>query len=390
MRASRYFLVLPQLGRQAVSTLSLACCLALLAHGSQAVEPSATPVTRQSVAPAADSMVQRNSKAKPTAPATQRATVGDSSRLNSTRPTLAQAAEASATAQQAPPLANQPRVKPKRKTAAKPPQVQLLPQADSQRADSQRADPRQAELLARQTADRVRELLLRARRSAAGGRLTEPSTENAAALYQEVLALDPMQTEALAGVERIVAVLTREVEFAAVAGDKARARAYVAQIRSLQPAAGALLELDARVQALEASPVSLSTRQQDRYSLSAQSIDRAKRYLDNQPLDLRTIDQALDEYDRAAALAPSAPGLPLLKERITVLFPEATRRELAGDNSKRALKLVETARQRGWSTAELDPLEAEAKATMRPGRYDTTFAECPDSVAQACKQAPLR
>jgi hypothetical protein len=36
----------------------------------------------------------------------------------------------------------------------------------------------------------------------------------------------------------------------------------------------------------------------------------------------------------------------------------------------------------------LDPLEAQVKATMRPGKYDTTFAECADSVVQACAQVP--
>jgi hypothetical protein len=39
----------------------------------------------------------------------------------------------------------------------------------------------------------------------------------------------------------------------------------VGLIRALQPNDGSLLELEARVRALDASPVVLSTRQQDRY-----------------------------------------------------------------------------------------------------------------------------
>jgi hypothetical protein len=357
-------------GREVAWIFGIACLLSLLAHaGAHDVEPSAEPravPVRPTIAPATGSVMQRRSKVGPAA---------STRRSDASKSTLARAAEETAATQQA-----RPRTKSKSKVATRPPQMQPAPAVD----------PRRAALLARQTEDQIRELLLRARRAAAAGRLIEPSielgSETVVAVYKQVLALAPSQPEALAGLERVRAVLARETEFAAFAGDKARAQAYVALLRSLQPNAGALLELEARVQALDASPVVLSARQRDRYGRSAQSIERARSYLDNQRLDLRTITQALNEYDRAVALVPSAPGLPLLKERITVLFPEATRRELAEENSQRALKVVQTARERGWSTPELEPLEAEVKATMRPGRYDTTFAECPDSVAQACKQ----
>ena len=308
--------------------------------------------------------MQRSSKAAPAASSTQA----------STRSTSAQAAQESIKAPKA-----RSTVKSKSKAAAP---------SSPQAAPAPQADPRLVEIMARQKADQIRELLLRARRACAEGRLIEPADDNAAFLYKAVLALDATQAEAREGTQRIAGVLKKEVEFAAAAGDQARARQYVGLIGSLQPNDGSLPELEARLRALDASPVLLSTRQQDRYSLSAQSIERARSHLDNQPLNLRTLDQAIDEYDRAAALVPDSPGLPLLKERITVLFPEATRRELADEKSRRALKLVETARQRGWTTAELEPLEAEIKATMRPGRYDTTLAECPDSVAQACAQVP--
>jgi hypothetical protein len=254
----------------------------------------------------------------------------------------------------------------------------------------QQTEQRKAEALARLKAERIQELLVRARRNYADGRVIEPAADNAASLYNQVLALDPTQVEAVAGAKRIVGVLAEEVERAAVAGDKGRAEQYIAQIRTLQPADPSLLGLQARLQALNSSPVVLSSRQQDRYSRSAQSIDRARSYLDNQPLNIRTIDQVIDEYDRAAALVPLAPGLPLLKDRIIATFPEVTRAELANDKSKRALKVVQTARERGWFSPELEPLEAQAKAKLGPGAYNLTLAECPDSVAQACAptQAP--
>ncbi len=230
----------------------------------------------------------------------------------------------------------------------------------------QEAEQRAAEELKRATAERIKELLALAQRDYAEGRLLEPPKNNAADRYQEVLALDPTQLAALAGAQRLIEILAAEAERTAAAGDKDRTRQYISRIRALRPEDASLKELDARLQALNASPVVLSDRQQERYSRSAQSIERAYEHLQQQPLDMQAIDQAIDEYDRAAGLVAHAPGLPMLKDRIIIAFPAATQAELARDNSRRALRVVKMARERGWLTPELESLERTVKAgTLR-------------------------
>ena len=350
--------VLPHAGLSLL-TMCWACALSL----SSANSFSQTTAQHQAVVPNGNPVVHRT--------------------LPATTSTLAEAAQDSNQESKPQSKPSQPSQK-GRSTSKQKRKPETLPQDPTAQPASQLAD----RLRERKQADEIRELLVRARRYYTDGHLLEPADANAAALYQRVLVLDPAQPEALAGAKRIAGVLSDEVEHAVAAGDKARAQQCLARLRALQPAAGSLTGLEARVQALDVSPVVLSARQQDRYSRSAQSIERANSYLDNQPLNLRTLDQAADEYARASALVTTAPGLPLLKERITVAFPEAARVELIHDKSKRALKLVQTARERGFASPDLDPLEARAKATMRPGRYDVTLAECPDSVAQACASVP--
>lgn len=234
-----------------------------------------------------------------------------------------------------------------------------------QRTLAQIATQREAEYLAGQKSDRIRELLDRAQRDYQEGRLIEPAKNNAAFRYNEVLALDPSQLEAISGARRIVAILVGEAEHAAIAGDRARAQQYIDQIKELQPQDPSLIELNARLQALSDSPVVLSSRQQFLYGLSSDSVDRGLDRLKNDPLNLRTIDRAIDDYDRAENWVSQAPGLPTLKDRIILSFPAATRAELARDNSLGALRVVELARERGWFVPELAALETQAKEEIQ-------------------------
>jgi septum formation inhibitor-activating ATPase MinD len=232
----------------------------------------------------------------------------------------------------------------------------------------QQAEQREAAEREQRRDEKVRELLARAQRDYAAGRLIEPSINNAADRYREALALDPTNLEALAGAKRIVGILAEETQHAAAAGDVTTTRVYIARIRALQPDDPSLLELDARFNALMTSPVVLSERQQERYDRSAQGIEKAFQALRSESLDMQTITMAMDEYDRAARLVARAPGLPMLKDRIIVTFPAATRAELANDNSRRALKVVQMARERGWFSPELEFLEMRAKEALESKR----------------------
>jgi hypothetical protein len=230
----------------------------------------------------------------------------------------------------------------------------------NQEAAAQEAEQRLTEERNRLHAARIQELLVQATRDFDAGRLLEPPRNNAAQAYQQVLALDPNQLEALAGAQRIIDLLAAEAERTAAAGDRSRTQQYIGTIRALQPNDATLLELEARLAAMNESPVVLSVRQQERYGRSAESIERAYAALQSQPLDQHAINQAMAEYERAESLVEQAPGLPMLKQRILVAFPAATQNELARDNSRRALKVVAAAREHGWLTPELEMLERAA------------------------------
>jgi hypothetical protein len=223
---------------------------------------------------------------------------------------------------------------------------------------------RAAEERQRIAAARASELAALAARDYADGRLLEPPGNNAADRYQAALELDPTQPEALAGAKRIISILAAEAERSAIAGDRERTQRYITRIRVLQPKDESLLELEARAAALRASPVVLSERQQERYSRSAESIERAHEHLRRKPLDRQAINLAVNEHDRAASLVELAPGLPMLEDRIMLAFPAATRTELASDNPKGALKIVELARERGWFNPELALLESTARESL--------------------------
>jgi hypothetical protein len=243
----------------------------------------------------------------------------------------------------------------------RPAKRKAQPNLRMQQAVAQVADERAAE----KRAEKIRDLLARAQLDYSEGRVFEPTDNNAAARYKEVLTLDPTQPQALTATQRIADILATEAQNVALAGDAPRTLQYVLQIRALQPRHPSLQGLEARYQALLANPVVLSARQQDRYRGSAERIDDAYDVLKNQPASKLTMDRVISRYDRAKKLVGEAPGLPKLEDRIIIAFPAAVRAELAADEPRRAYNLVQTARKRGWATDELNGLEEQAKKDLR-------------------------
>jgi hypothetical protein len=224
------------------------------------------------------------------------------------------------------------------------------------RAVEQVADQRASE----QRARRISELLAQAQLDYSEGRVFEPTDNNAAVRYKEILTLDPTQQQALAATQRIANILAAEAERVALAGDQSRTLQYILQIRALQPNHISLAGLEARYQGLLANPVVLSGRQQDRYNRSAQNIADAYDKLKNQPLGLETMEQVVRRYDRAAGFVDRAPGLPKLEDRIILAFPAAVRAELTAKDPRGAYLVVQLARRRGWFSQEMEPLEQQA------------------------------
>lgn len=235
--------------------------------------------------------------------------------------------------------------------------------AERQRLDEER---QQRELQAQAAAQRsrdeqVQKLLAEGRSAYAAGSLALPSGASAADRYKEVLQLQPDQSEAIAGLQRIANVLVEEALHARSVGNAESLRRLIPQIAWVKPGHQKLVELQAGLTQLMAEPAELSRRQAANLERAARYMARAREYLDREPFDMRAAHSAADQYDRAVSAAPMAPGLPSLKERLIAAYPEAARTELAGHDTKRALRLIEDARKRDWISADLEAVETRIR-----------------------------
>lgn len=216
-----------------------------------------------------------------------------------------------------------------------------------ERAAAQRARERQ-----------IRNLLAAAQELYAKGALALPSGASAADRYHEVLQLQPGQADAIAGKQRIAAVLVAEAEHAQSVHDADALRALIPQIAWVQPGHPKLVGLQSGLQQIETGSVELSRREAARVERAARHVAKAYEFLARQPYDLRAADAATDEYDRATSAVETAPGLPILKERLIASYPHAVQTELQENDTRNALRLISLARKRRWMSPELERLEA--------------------------------
>ena len=214
-----------------------------------------------------------------------------------------------------------------------------------------------AAIAQRQKDELIQRLLAAAKSAYAVGAFTHPEGDSAADRYREILKLRPNQPEAVAGLQHIADVFVEEARHARSVGDAAALRKLVAKVTQLNPNHRVLPELQTALGALESSGSSHSRREAADLDRVSRYIAKSYWYLDRKPFDLRAADSATNQYDLAAALVPMAPGLPSLKERIISAYPVAVRAELAGKDTKRALRVISNARKRNWISSELEELE---------------------------------
>jgi len=235
---------------------------------------------------------------------------------------------------------------------------------ESQVLAQRAAELKTAQLQAQEA--QIQELLTEAKSEYAAGALWQPDDANAADRYRNILRMQPGRAEALAGAQRVANVLAAEAAQTESVGDIFAARRLIDQVQSLQPDHPKLPELQARLAQLQAAPAGPDANDRLRLDKAAKYIARAVVDLDRTPLDFRAADDATDQYDRALSAAAMAPGLPSLKERLIVAYATAVQTELSNHESKRALKLINTAHKRKWSSEELDQLEASLKSGSAP------------------------
>lgn len=235
---------------------------------------------------------------------------------------------------------------------------------EASRLAQEAADVRAAQLKEQET--RIQAMLVAAKTEYAAGALWQPAGANAADHYRDILKMQPDRAEALAGAQRVANVLAAEAAQTESVGDVYNARLLISQVESLQPDHPKLADLQAKLQQLEGAPTSPDTAVRGRLDRAAKLIARAEEDLGHSPLDYHAVDDATDQYDRAMSVAPMAPGLPSLRERLTGAYVVAAQTQINNRDLKRARKLINTAHKRKWTSDELDQLEASLQAADAP------------------------
>jgi hypothetical protein len=225
-----------------------------------------------------------------------------------------------------------------------------------QHADLQAVELQAARLQAQEV--QIQQLLLEAKNEYAAGALWQPGGASAADRYREILKIQPGRAEALAGAQRVANVLAAEAARTESVGDADAARVLIDALHSLQPSHPQLAQLQAGLQGLQSTPAVLDARDRARLEKAAGYIAQAYEDLGRTPLDFKAADAATEQYDKAQSAAAQAPGIPLLKERLIAAYADAARTALSQHDSKRALKLINSAHKRHWSSDELEQIEA--------------------------------
>jgi hypothetical protein len=245
--------------------------------------------------------------------------------------------------------------------AAPAPQAQDVAARRRRRQDEAAEQRRRNEAAARvaqlQTQElEIRDLLALADSQYQSGALWQPAGISAADSYRAILAMRPDQPDALAGARRIAGVLVTEAGYAQSAGDTVSATALLHEISTLAPALPQLASLQAR---LSSSPAEVSARERRQLARAAVSIALAREMLDGAK-DTNAATAATAEYDKAVAANAHAPGLALLRERLSSAYVAAVRGAIGSGDPATATWLLQKARDHGFLNPDLEQLEAAA------------------------------
>lgn len=142
------------------------------------------------------------------------------------------------------------------------------------------------------------------------GRLLSPVGECAVDLFQSVLAIEPAQADALAGLDRVADLLASQVRAALGQGDRAEALALVSDIRSFRPDYGGLEALTTLI---------------DQQSEVNQLLETARGQVADGNLDEPAGGNALESYRAILAIESShQAALDGIAEIVTMLEDQAT------------------------------------------------------------------
>jgi len=332
--------------RKGVAPAAAASTASVAATPAQPTTPVAVATATPATAPAVTVQTQQQTAPSPPLPANAAPVSAPSSALPASPPS-AQVADAAASEKTAADASQA-----KAEAAAR--HKRLLEERRERKAEeAQKLAQEAAEVKAAQMKEQeshIVALLAAAKSEYSAGALWQPAGANAADHYREILKMQPDRAEALAGAHRVANVLAAEAAQNESVGDVYNSGLLIAQIQTLQPDHPKLTELQAKLQQMQNTPTSPDSLARSRLDRAAKLIVRAEEDLGHTPLDYHAVDDATDQYDRALSIAATAPGLPSLRERLVSAYAVAVTTEINNHDTKRAHKLINTARKRKWGS----------------------------------------
>lgn len=217
---------------------------------------------------------------------------------------------------------------------------------------------------------RVESLLNRAVALYAQGQLTAPDKDNAAALYQEVLDLDPANDAARQGLESVVQRVVANAESAMFAGNVEQGRAYLRQAIAIDPDAPGITTLRQTEQSLREIKQSQQVKEQLLAAAEALQSDRLM-----PPAE----PNAYTLYNKVLAVDPNSEAARRGLELVRTGLLDRARTLLAADDMAETLAHLEAAAQAGADPAKVAELRDQADYQQRlldaaAGRFDKLYA----------------
>ncbi len=258
--------------------------------------------------------------------------------------------------------------------------------SDSQAAERQRSElARTARKIAAEKARReaaarmeaqleqqvqVQTLLGRAEDNLRAGRLAGSAEDSALKRYRQVLAINPQEPEALAGLNRVAELLLDEAS-KAVANheyDTALASLDLAEsIRSSNPRVAQVRDEIALLRSVELPQLTAGeVEQTPDQKRAGRLIAQAQSNLNRKPLTLSRVKAAATLYERAVKYTPDSAAPAQLRSQITAAYQSLAETYMANDEPRKARDVIEQARQHDWLSADIPQLEVLIQASAQP------------------------
>jgi TonB family protein len=216
---------------------------------------------------------------------------------------------------------------------------------------------------------RIQELSAKAVTQFADGQLVTPKDDNAVESYKAILALDPKNEIALQGMRSIVQRLVASAQSAAFASDSDRAARYVAQIKSIDPKAPGLAEVEQTMKQMQRVNDDRSVRND--LVAASQALEADRLMPPAQPNAFDLFSGVLAKQPRSEA---ALRGIELVREAII----ERIRSQVAAGAIDGMEAALTDARKAGVDAKVLAALESDARqsvriAKSRTGQFDRIY-----------------